>query len=276
MSTNVSTPPPRDQAQEGRDSMLAQLELAPEQLAARQKFDPQYSDLNIEVLRRSLFGAKGKPGLLATYQEVEPLLTRMTAEAQTGQRERDIADVERFGGRASSAFRNADPGAAEIEDKLQSQAMEELDAGASLDPALRNQVVQGVRAGQASRGFGMGLSDANTEGLFIGREAEAMRRSRQGFASGVAAQRRSANVDPFLAVLGRQSAVPGMAGSVVGEGRTSATAGAPDFNPWNAYSADVANTNFNAKSAAAIANANNSTAISGAAIGAAGSAASAL
>lgn len=271
MSTSVSTPPPRDMAQEGRDSMLAQLELAPDQLAARQKYDPQYADLNNQVLRRSLFGAEGSPGLLQTYQDAEPLLTKFAAEAQSGQRERDVADVERLGGRASAAFRNADPQAAAIEDKLAAQALEELNAGADLDPSLRREVVQNVRAGQADRGFGMGLADASVEGLFTGREAEAMRRTRQNFASGVAARRRSANVDPFLAVLGRQSAVPALAGATVGEGRTM-TAGSPDFNPWSAYGADVANTNFNADASARIASANNKAAITGAAISAAGSA----
>ena len=275
MSTNVSTPPPRDQAQEGRDTLAAQLELAPEVYAARAKYDPAYADLNIGVLRRSLFGADGQPGLLKTYEEAEPALTRFTAQAQSGQRERDIADVERLGPRASAAFRTADSAAAAIEDKLAAQAMEELDAGASLDPALRNEVVQGVRSAQADRGFGMGASDASVEGLFLGREAEGMRRTRQNFASGVAARRRAANVDPFLAVIGRQSAVPAMTGAAVGEGR-SMTAGAPDFNPWNAYSQDLYNTNFKASAAAKIAQANNQAAITGAGISAAGSAASAM
>lgn len=262
-------------AAEGRDSLMAQLELAPDTYNARAQYDPKYADLNLQVLRRSLFGADGNPGLLQTYEEVQPLLSRFTAAAQTDQRARDIGDVESLGARASSAFRTADPAAAALEDKLAAQAMEGLDAGASLDPSLQRQVVQGVRAGQADRGFGTGLADASVEGLFVGREAEAMRRGRQGFAAQVASQRRAANVDPFLAVLGRQSVVPGLAGATVGEGRTMTT-GAPNFDPWSAYGADVANTNFNARSASAIANANNANAITGAAIGAAGSAASSL
>ena len=231
MSTTVSSPPPRDMATEGRDSLMAQLELAPETYAARREYDPKYADLNVEVMRRSLFGSEGQPGLLQTYEEAEPSLTRFAAEAQTGQRERDIADVERFGGRASEAFRSADPRAAEIEDTLAKQAMEELNSGADLDPSLMRQVTQGVRSGQADRGFGMGLADASVEGLYVGREAEALRRRRQDFASSIAAQRRSASVDPFLAVLGRQSTVPGMAGAAVGESRTMG-AGAPSFDPW--------------------------------------------
>lgn len=270
MSTNVSTPPPRNMADEGRDSFMAQLELAPEQYAARQEYDPKYADLNIDVLRRSLFGTEGRPGLLQTYEEAEPLLTRFASQAQSGQRERDIADVERLGGRASEAFRTADPRAAEIEDKLASQAMEELNAGASLDPSLRSEVVQTLRAGQSSRGFGMGLADANAEGLFVGREAEAMRRSRQNFASGVAVRRRAANVDPFLAVIGRSSAVPGMTGAAVGEGRTM-TGGAPSFDPWNAYAADLNNTNYNADATARIASANGAAALWGGGLSALGS-----
>lgn len=270
MGTSISTPPDRSVAEEGRETLQAQVDLAPQIYAARAEYDPRYTDLNLNLLRRGLFGTEGAPGLLQTYEEALPSMNRLTAAAQASQRESDIADVERLGGRASEAFRTADPRAAEIEDTLATQAMDELRAGASLDPALRNEVTQGVRAAQAARGFGMGQSDASVEGLFLGREAENMRRARQSFATDVAARRRAANVDPFLAVLGRQSVAPGLAGGAVQQGG-GLSAGAQQFDPWTSYASDVYNTNYNAAAAANIGEANNRNALAAAGIEAAGS-----
>lgn len=262
-------------AQEGRETLQAQIDLAPDQYAARQQFDPLYADLNVQTLRRALLGTDQSPGLIATYQQIEPELTKMAAAAQSGQRERDVADVERLGGRATAALRGADPTATALEDALAKQAMEGLSSGASLDPQLRDQVAQEVRSAQAARGFGFSGSDADVEGLFLGREANAMRQQRQGFATDVAARRRATTGDPFMAILGRPSSALSQAGSIVGQAGGAAS-GAPSFDPFTSYGADLYNTNFNAKAAAKIAQANNDTAITAAGISAAGSAASAL
>ncbi len=275
MGTSVSTPADRSMAQEGRDTLQAQIDLAPDTYAAKAQFDPLYSDLNIATLRRALLGNGTDPGLLQTYRDVEPQLTEFASQAASGQRERDVADVERLGGRATSALRSADPAAAALEDELAKQAMSQLSSGASLDPQMRDQVSQEVRSAQAARGFGFGGSDADVEGLFLGREANAMRQQRQDFASNVAARRRATTGDPFMAILGRPSSVPGMTGSVMGQA-AGTTSGAPSFDPFSAYGADLYNTNYNAKAAAKIAQANNNAAITSAGISAAGSAAGSL
>lgn len=262
-------------ADEGRDTLRAQIDLAPDVYAANAKYQPLYSDLNIATLRRALLGNGTDPGLLQTYQDVEPQLTEFSAKAASGQRERDVADVERLGGRATAALRGADPTAAALEDALAKQAMDQLASGASLDPQMRDQVAQEVRSAQAARGFGFSGADADVEGLFLGREANAMRQQRQGFATDVAARRRATTGDPFMAILGRPSSVPGMAGSVMGQAAET-TAGSPTFDPFSAYGADLANTNFNAKAAAKIAKANNDAAITSAAISSSGSVMSSL
>lgn len=255
--------------------LQAQVDLAPDLYAANAQYQPLYSDLNIATLRRALLGNGTDPGLLQTYKDVEPQLTEFASAATSGQRERDVADVERLGGRATAALRGADPTAAALEDALAKQAMDQLASGASLDPQMRDQVSQEVRSAQAARGFGFSGSDADVEGLFLGREANAMRQQRQGFAADVASRRRATTGDPFMAILGRPSSVPGMAGSVIGQA-AGTTAGAQQFDPFSAYGADLANTNFNAKAAAKIAQANNNAAITSAGISAAGSAASSL
>jgi len=262
-------------AQEGRDSLQAQIDLAPDVYKQRAMFDPQYAALNVKSLRTALLGDGTDPGLIQTYRDLEPALTDFASRAASGQRERDVADVERLGGRATAALRASDPQAAAIEEALAKQAMDGLSAGAGLDPALRSQVQQDVRASQAARGFGFGLPDANAEALFTAREANNMLQQRRGFASDVAARRRATTGDPFMAILGRSAMVPGLAGSVVGQGG-QATQGAPSFDPFNAYASDLFNTNYNARAAAKIAQANNDTAITAAGIQAAGSVGSSL
>lgn len=256
-------------AAEGRDSLKAQVDLAPDIFKARQTYDPQYAQLNVDTLRTSLLGADGKGGgLMDLYQQVEPKLSEFAGQAATAQRTRDVADVEALGGRASAAFRAADPTAAALEDELAKQAMAGLQAGGALDPAMANQVSQSVRAAQAARGFGQGASDVAVEGLFQGREALNMLNQRRGFASDVAARRRASTVDPFQAILGRPATVPGMAQQAVGQG--GAVAGdRQSFDPFSAYASDVGNTNYNGRAAANIANANSASALLGAGIGAA-------
>jgi hypothetical protein len=56
-STKVYAPPPLDPAQVGRDSLQAQIDLAPQQYASEAQFRPQYAALDMDVLRQTLFGS---------------------------------------------------------------------------------------------------------------------------------------------------------------------------------------------------------------------------
>lgn len=262
-------------AEEGRETLQAQVDLAPEIYAATAEYRPQYADLEVATLRRALLGSDAQPGLIQTYRDIEPALTEFTTQAASNQRERDIADVERLGSRATEAFRTADPRAAALEDALADQAQAGLDSGGTLDPAIADEVSQQVRAAQAARGMGFGAPDASVEGLFLGREANAMLNQRRAFATDVAARRRASQGDPFMAILGRPATASQMAGGVVGQGTTAGSTG-QSFDPFNGYASDLYNTNFNAKAAAKIAQANNDTAITAAGISAAGSVGSSL
>lgn len=269
MPGKVSAPADRQLQSEMEQTIRAQLNTAPDIYAARQQYDPLYADLAVQNYRRALLGNGSQPGLLSLYGDVAPTLNQFSADASRYQRQADVADVEALAGRTTTALRNADPTAAAIEDQLAKQAQAELASGASLDPALANQVSQSVRAAQAARGFGMGTVDANVEGLFAGREAEQLRRQRQAFASSVAAQRRQTNGDPFLAILGRPAQSMQLTGQSLALGQTAQGTG-PTFDPYNQYAQDLYNTNYNARAAAKIATANNEAAITGAAISAFG------
>jgi len=269
MGTSISAPAPRDMYQEGRDSLQAQVDLAPDIYAARAKYDPLYSQLNVDTLRSALLGSEGHPGLLQTYKDIMPEITAMGRDSASAQRAADVADVEGLGQRATTALRNSDPVAAALEDKLAAQAGAGLDAGYGLPPEMLAQVQQQVRAGQAARGMGNGGADVSVEALFGAREANQMAQQRQQFAGQVAARRRSTTGDPFMAILGRPSQANSQAAGMVGQGTGMGGSG-QSFDPFNAYASDLFNTNYNAKAAAKIAQGNADTAITTSAISAAG------
>lgn len=239
----AEAPPARNLAQEGRESLEAQIELAGPQYEATAEYAPKYVDLEIQKLRQALLGSGEQPGLLATYEEIAPLLGRMATEASRQQRTQDVEDVEALGGRAVAAIRSADPITAALEDALAAQADEELAAGASMDPTLANEVAQGVRAGQAARGFGFGAPDVVVEAYSRGARGDALRRARQAFAQSVVAQRRASATDPFLAVVGRQSSVPGMVPQVAGQGGAAGATG-PSFDPFSSYAQNLFAQNY--------------------------------
>lgn len=268
MSPNYNMPEPRSMAEEGRDSLQAQIDLAPQTYAARAEYDPLYAQLNVDTLRAALNGSGDSPGLLQTYREIAPQLSALSSRAQSDQRAADVADVMALGPKATQAMRAANPEAAALEAKLMQQANAGLDAGTSLDPDQRRQLQETARAGQADRGLGFGPADVFNEQLLIGDAGERMRSQRQAFASGILNQSRAATVDPFMAILNRQSMTPAMATGVVGQGQGIAGA-VPSFDPFNAYAADLNNTNLNMAASGAIANANNGAALIGSGLGAA-------
>lgn len=145
-----------------------------------------------------------------------------------------------------------DPAQASLLGELNRQALSELQMGAQLDPSLRNEVQQSVRAGQAARGLGLGPADVYQEAMQTGSAAQALRSQRRSFAGGVGALNLQ-NIMPYLG-LGQQftQAKPVM------------------FDQWNPYAADLYNTNYNAEAARQIAAAANRASVAGATLGAAG------
>jgi hypothetical protein len=274
----IESPAPRDQAQEGRDTLQAQIDLAPQQFGAEAEYQPKYAQLSRDILGQSLFGTGGTDqGILSLIEQAQPSFNRISATANRAQRESDIGDVEALGTRATEAWKQANPDQAQLMDMLNQQAQSELGSGAALDPALARQMSQSVRAGQAARGMGTGAADADVEGLVAGQGAEALRRARQGFAMDVVRANQATATDPFQAILGRPAQSWGAAQNALQQaGGASKLAGGASFDPWSAYASDLYNTNFNAEAAANIASGNAKTALAAAGIGAAGSAAGAM
>jgi len=274
MGSTVSAPPPRDYAQETRDTLAAQIDLAPARYAAEAQYQPKYAALNLSNAETALNGTGDQRGLLSLYEnDIRPALSRIEASDKEARTNADLALIKGKAGEVTSALRQA-AGTAGLVDTMSRQAQEGLDAGASLDPSLANEVAQGVRAGQASRGFGFGSPELVQEAFARGSRGEALRNSRRAFARDTVNTLQQTGGDPVMALLGRPSQVLGMTPGVAGQGQGFSPGSM--FNPESSYAGDVANTNFNADAAARIATANNETAVTAAGISAAGNMASSL
>lgn len=272
MASSVEQPPPRDYAKETTETLKAQIDLAPDRYAAEAQFQPLYTQLGMKNLRSALEGTSGAPGLISTYEDlIFPAMSRASNAERMDRIGGELNAVKQYAGDVAGTLREAS-GNAPLLDELNRQAMDDLKAGSGLDPSLAAEVSQGVRAAQAARGFGFGSPDAVTEAFARGERGVAMRDSRRRFAGNVIQANQMTGGDPFMAILGRPSQTLQLGQNMGMQGQSFNPGN--QFNPESAYAQDVANTNFNAANAAAIADANNSTAMTSAMISTAGSMAS--
>lgn len=266
-------PAPRDYGQETRDSLQAQIDLAPDLYAAEANPDygrAAYAQLDLNILRDIMTGKDGQPGMLELYEkEIMPGLSRADAAGNRVSREADIADVEALGNRATEAFRSANPQQTALMDALNAQAMEEMNAGAGLPPDVAREIEQSVRAAQASRGMGYGMADVGSEAIVKGLQAEQLQRRRQQFAQNVVGMNAATATDPFLAILGRPGVQVGQAAGITGQGQSFNPGSV--FNPESAYAGSLYANNFNAANNAAIAASNARAGVIGGSLGMLGS-----
>jgi hypothetical protein len=272
---SIDAPPNRNIAQEGSDTLKAQLELAPQQFAAEKQFRPQYNQLNRELLRDSLFGTgSNDPGYLDLASRAMPAISAQQRGATTAQRAADVADVASLGPQATEAFRAANPQQTRLVDAINAEAQSGLAYGAGLDPSLRREVTQATRQGFADRGLGQGPADIYAEATTRGQAGEQLRQQRYQRANQAVAVNQATSADPFQAILGRPANAS--ASQAIGAAGMMGQGGATMFDPFSAYGADVANTNYNGQAAARIAEGNANSALIGAGISAAGSVGSSM
>ena len=197
------------------------------------------------------------------------------ARQQSYMRAADIADVMKLGPEARRAIAASSPEAARLLASLESDAQEGMDLGATLDPSLRREVQQSVRAGQSARGMGKGPVDLYTEALETGSAAEALRATRRANAANAIGLDQKFYGDMFSQVLNRSNPSGALAAGNQAA-NVSQQAGQRLFNTESPYAQDVYDGNFNASVAQRIGRQNNQTALIGAGIGAAGSIAGGL
>jgi hypothetical protein len=257
MGTSVEAPAPRNYGQETRDTLQAQLDLAPQKYAAEAKYAPQYQALQLGLLKSAT------PELLQLYKEqIAPTMGEVEAAARSRSRAGDIADIERLGPQARAAIKAASPEQAALADTLTAQAQSGLAAGSRLTPEQQRMVEQQTRSGLAARGLAQGPSGALQEAVRSQMAGAGLQQQRQQQAMGALQAGQGVYGDVFQQVLGRPSQAFGASQGFVGQ------AGGFNpgqlFNPESQYAANLIGGNQQAQLAARTASAANTTALIGA------------
>ena len=267
MGTKIKAPPARDYGKETRDTLQAQIDLAPDLYAAEEKFRGKYAQLDLDIAKQLA------PDLLNLYETSQRRLGALDRETLAAQREADISAIEDYGTRAMQGYRAAadaaNPEQAALMAELNKQALSDLQLGGQLNASEQRDLQQAARGAQAARGFGYGINDAAIESWAQMQGSDQKRRQRQGFAQSMAGLNQANSVDPFMAILGRPSSMtPAMTGSFVGQAQ-GFNPGAM-FSPESQYAADIYNQNYQGQLAARTATAKNRASMIGAGIGAFG------
>ena len=263
MGTDINAPPPRDYSQETRDTLRAQIDLAPERYAAEATYAPKYAALNAQIARQLA------PEITAIYGQMAPELAKTEVQTRGISRAGDIADIEKLGPRARAAIQASSPEAARLADTLTSQAQSALSAGSRLTPEQQRMAQQQARAGMAARGLAESPRGVVEEAVRSQMMGAGLQQQRQQQAMGALAAERGVYGDVFQQVLGRPSQSFGMLPTAFGQGQQMGPGML--FNPESQYAADIYGGNVQRELAARTASAANTTALIGAGIGAAGS-----
>lgn len=245
---NPSAPKSRSEAEEYTKTLRAQISVMPEWLKAEQTYRPKFAQLDADILQQTL------PQMLETYRQVAPTLSEIENQTQADKLAAEMQLLDRYGPEVTATIRKAS-GNDQLLAALNAQAMEELSAGTSLDPAMTNAYQQAVRSAQAGRGmFNVGMPAISAEAALGAQTAEAMRRARQQFAGTVVGLNQATSGDPLMAILGRPSqsfsALSGYGNQAAGMTPNSV------FNIQSPYAQDLYNTNYNANASANIRGAN--------------------
>ena len=265
LATRKDTKPVlRDPDAEYEAAYKTQIKYAPKVYESDSIYQPKYTDLELANQERALFGTQGgQAGVLDIISRAQPRIDELTAQSASAQRAGDVADVERYGGRATEALRDA-AGTSGILNQLRTQAEEELGSEDILDPRLRREFDQAISQGQAKMGRGYSIADLGEKAAFTAMQANALRRDRQRFGQSVVGTLQSTSVDPFMAILGRPGQAMSAGASAFGQARgITGTAGPSGMFGMNNYFSGIGDYNANAANAANIAGYNARTALVG-------------
>jgi len=261
---SVEAPAPRNYAAETRDTLQAQLDLAPQKYAAEAQFAPKYQALQLGLLKQAT------PELLALYKDqIAPTMGEVEAAARSRSRAGDIADISTLGPQARAAIKAASPEQAALADTLTAQAQSGLNAGSRLTPEQQRMVEQQTRSGLAARGLAQGPSGALQEAVRSQMAGAGLQQQRQQQAMGALGASQGVYGDVFQQVLGRPSQA--FAGSQSFLGQAQGLNPGQLFNPESQYAANIMSGNQQSQLAARTASAANTTALIGAGMSAASS-----
>lgn len=233
----VSPPPPRDVGRETRDTLQAQVDLAPELYASEAKYRPQYADLERRMQLEQL-GVDPSKGLLQAYEEdIAPSMARQKAASVGG----DIDILREYGPELLKAQREADPLADSLRTGIMESAAEDLFAGQGLTATERMDLDQQVLAGAADRGM---EGQASTLQQQIGQRLGANRGIGQQRLSNAANAYRLGAPDIMLGLTGRATRAPEQAMAQFGSAGFSLDSSPGIFNPESNYAGQLATQNY--------------------------------
>lgn len=262
MGTSIEAPPPRNYAQETRETLQAQIDLAPQKYAAEAQFAPKYAALNAQIARQLA------PEITSIYGQIAPQLAQTEVQTRGISRAGDISDIEKLGPRARAAIQASSPQASALADQLAAQAQSGLAAGSRLTPEQQRLAQQQTRAAMAARGLAESPRGVVEEAVRSQMMGAGLQQQRQQQAmQGIGAQQ-AVYGDVFQQVLGRPSQAFGMLPGAFGQAQGMAPGQL--FQPESQYAADIYSGNVQQQLAARTASAANQTALIGAGIGAAG------
>ena len=163
---DIEAPPPRDYAKESRDTLEAQVELAPELFASEAQFRPQYANLERGIMLEQL-GLDPNMGLLDAFRTI-------SGAQKDIQRDSTMADIDMIGGlgqQFAEAVRSADPRAEGLRQSIMGEAEQGLAEGAGEFGEVADYQRQRLEANQGAYDPLMGRAEA---GLSEGAEYDAL------------------------------------------------------------------------------------------------------
>ena len=234
-STKVEAPPPRDYGQETRDTLEAQVQLAPQLFASEAKYRPQYANLERGIMLENL-GLDPNMGLLDAFRQI----SGAQKDIQYDSTQADIDMIRELGPELAEAQRSADPEADALRQAIMADAIEGMETEGGLTEEEMRLVDQRILEGAADRGMSDQKSTllAQMRGQLEGdRAIKQQRLQNAGVAYGMG------NFDPLLALTGRTGNSPMMAQQgFQGAGFTLDSSPAI-FNPESAYAGSLAASN---------------------------------
>lgn len=263
---DVAAPPPRDYGAETRDTLQAQVDLAPELFKSEAEFRPQYADLERRMMLEQM-GIDPSKGLLQAYEEdFAPSMVRQKEATVQG----DIDMLRKYGPELLKAQREADPLADSLRQGIMESASEDLAAGMGLTETEQRDLDQQVLAGAADRGM---EGQASTFGDMISQRLSANRGVKQQRLANAANAYRMGASDPLFALTGRAATTPGQAMAQFGSANFALDSSPGIFNPESQYAGNLATQNYQGQMDARTATAANQAGMMAGLIGGVGQAA---
>lgn len=254
-STKVQAPPPRDAYKERSDEIRAQIDLAPKILAAERELVPQFQRLQYDQLLGQ------SQNLRSFYREVMGDSANLMSEYGSLFADRMIPIAEK----ARITYDAGLGGGAELQEAMRRSAISDLNAGMGLTPEMESEAMNRARAAMTLRGLAGGGQGIAAEVLSGYNMALARQDRARLFAQSVLGNDVNMSNAAFtqygspLISSGMNALSPmGLAGLSV---QYNQNLGPQYINPESQYAANVNASNYNAQLQAAIATAQNKTAL---------------